>query len=90
MTISSLCREAGVGRDSYYRSPQQFKDTAAAAFARREAQQPELVTLREELATLKREKKQTAQDNAHAVRPPSPSWPRTPASPAPGSTPNPT
>jgi hypothetical protein len=38
------------------------------AFARREAQQPELVALREELATLKREKKQTAQDNARAVR----------------------
>ncbi|MGW4958834.1 hypothetical protein ACWEPL_16535 [Nonomuraea sp. NPDC004186] len=43
LTISSLCREAGVGRDSYYRSPQQFKDTVAAAFVRCGAQQPELV-----------------------------------------------
>lgn len=33
LTISSLCREAGVGRDSFYRSPQQFKDSVAAAFA---------------------------------------------------------
>ncbi|MEU7740200.1 hypothetical protein [Nonomuraea sp. NPDC049158] len=46
LTISSLCREAGVGRDFHYRSPQQFKDTVVAAFARREAPQPELVTLR--------------------------------------------
>jgi hypothetical protein len=68
LTISSLCREAGVGRDSYYRSPQQFKDTVIAAFARREAQQPELVALREENAALKREKKQTAQESARAVR----------------------
>ncbi|MEV5541058.1 hypothetical protein AB0L13_29845 [Saccharopolyspora shandongensis] len=51
-----------------YRSPQQFKDTVVAAFARREAQQPELVALREELAALKRESKLTAQDNAHAMR----------------------
>ena len=68
LTISSLCREASVGRDSYYRSSQQFKDTVAAAFERREAQQPELVALREEVTALKREKKQTAQDNAHIVR----------------------
>jgi hypothetical protein len=39
-----------------------------AAFARREAQQPELVALREENAMLKREKKQTAQENARVVR----------------------
>jgi transposase-like protein len=76
LTISSLCREAGVGRDSYYRSPQQFKDTVAAAFARREAQQPELVALREELAEIKREKKQTAQENAHVVRSHPPPAPR--------------
>lgn len=68
LTISSLCREAGVGRDSYYRSPPQFKDTVVAAFARREAQQPELVTLREENAALKREKKQIVQENARALR----------------------
>ena len=68
LTISSLCREAGVGRDSYYRSPRQFKDTVVAAFARRETQQPELLALREENAALKREKKQTVQDNACVVR----------------------
>jgi hypothetical protein len=39
-----------------------------AAFARREAQQPESVTLREENAALKREKKQIVQDNTRAVR----------------------
>jgi transposase-like protein len=68
LTISSLCREAGVGRDSYYRSPPQFKDTVVAAFARRGAPQPELVTLREENAALKREKKQIVQENARALR----------------------
>lgn len=68
MTISSLCREAGVGRDSYYRSPQQFKDTVVAAFGRRDAQQPELIALREEIAALKREKKQAVQDHARIVR----------------------
>jgi septal ring factor EnvC (AmiA/AmiB activator) len=49
------------------RAPQ-FKDTVVAAFARREAQQPELVTLREENAALKREKKQIVQENTRAVR----------------------
>jgi transposase-like protein len=68
LTVSSLCREAGVGRDSYYRSPQQFKDTVAAAFTRREAQQPELVALREEIAALKRQRKETDRDHARVVR----------------------
>ena len=63
LTISSLCREAGVGRDSYHRSPQQFKDSVVAAFANREAQQPELVALREEVSALKRaEGAQTVRD----------------------------
>lgn len=68
LTISSLCREAGVGRDSYYRSPQQFKDSVVAAFANREAQQPELVALREEVSALKRARKEADRDHARTVR----------------------
>lgn len=68
LTVSNLCREAGVGRDSYYRSPQTFRDTVAAAQANRQIYQPELVALREEIAKLKREQKQTARDQAATVR----------------------
>jgi hypothetical protein len=39
LTISGLCREAGVGRDSYCHSPQQFTGTVVATFARREVRQ---------------------------------------------------
>lgn len=67
LTISSLCREAGLGRDSFYRSPQQFRDTVAAAFANREAQQPELLALREEIAELKRQRKQTAREHSRTA-----------------------
>ena len=68
LTVSNLCREAGVGRDSFYRSPPEFKDAVVAAQANREAQQPELVALREEITALKRERKQTASDHAATVR----------------------
>lgn len=68
LTISNLCREAAVGRDSYYRSPQTFKDSVAAAQANRQAQQPELVTLREEITCLKRERTQAARDQAATMR----------------------
>jgi hypothetical protein len=68
LTISSLCREAGVGRDSFYRSAQEFKDSVAAAFAKSEAQQPELLALREEVAALKRARKQADRDHAQTVR----------------------
>ena len=68
LTVSHLCREAGVGRDSFYRSPPEFKDAVVAAQANREAQQPELVALREEITALKRERKQTASDHAATVR----------------------
>jgi len=68
LTVSNLCREAGVGRDSFYRSSQEFKDVVATAQANREAHQPELVALREEIAVLKRERKQTASDHAATAR----------------------
>jgi hypothetical protein len=68
LTISSLCREAGVGRDSYYRSPQQFKDSVVAAFANHEAQQPELVALRDEVTALTRARKEADRDHARTVR----------------------
>lgn len=47
---------------------EQFQDTLPTAFARREVQRPQPLALRQEFASLKSEKKQTAQDNAHAVR----------------------
>lgn len=68
LTVSNLCREAGVGRDSFYRSPQAFKDAVAAAQANRDAHQPELIALREEITILKRERKQTASQHAATVR----------------------
>ncbi|RDI35444.1 hypothetical protein [Lentzea flaviverrucosa] len=68
LTVSNLCREAGVGRDSFYRSPQEFKDAVAAAQANRDARQPELVALRDEIAILKGQRKQTAGQHAATVR----------------------
>ncbi|WP_024875967.1 hypothetical protein [Saccharomonospora piscinae] len=68
LTVSNFCREADVGRDSFYRSPPKFKNAVVAAQANREAQQPELFGLREEITALKRKHKQTASDHAAIVR----------------------
>lgn len=59
---------AGVGRDSYYRSPQELKDTVATAFTSSLARQPELIALREELRTLKHERQHNARSHAAAIR----------------------
>jgi hypothetical protein len=63
LTISNLCAEAGVGRDSYYRSPQ-IVEKFVAAKANVDARKPEVLALREELAALKRQMKQQASDAA--------------------------
>jgi predicted nuclease with TOPRIM domain len=63
LTVSNLCAEAGVGRDSYYRSPQIIeKFTAAKANA--DARKPEFVALREELAEVKRQLKAQTREAA--------------------------
>lgn len=56
LTVVNLCREAGVGRDSFYRSPQEFKDAVAAARANRDARQPDLVALRDGIVIVKRQR----------------------------------
>lgn len=68
LTVANLCREAGVGRDSYYRSPQQFKDRFVAACGNHDGHQPELVRLREVVAELRRQQKRTVTGHAAAVR----------------------
>lgn len=68
LTVANLCREAGAGRDSYYRSPQDFKDAFQAAQANASAQRPELARLREEIATLKQERTLAARTQADALR----------------------
>ncbi|SEG94280.1 hypothetical protein SAMN04489712_14510 [Thermomonospora echinospora] len=67
LTVTNLCREAGVGRDSFYRSP----DIVArfeAAKANAQAHKPELLQLREEIAELKRERRKLKSDHARTVR----------------------
>ena len=68
LNVANLCREAGVGRDSYYRSPQTFKTTFQAARTNQAGQRPELVTARLEIAELKREHKRVAGEHADTVR----------------------
>jgi hypothetical protein len=68
MNVSNLCLEAGVGRDSSYRSPQEFKDRFQAARANHSDNQPEIVRRRDELAKLKREHADTRRKQAEAIR----------------------
>ena len=51
LTVSNLCREAGVSRHSYYRSP--VKDRFIASRQHAEVHQPEVVRLRDEVRDLK-------------------------------------
>jgi chromosome segregation ATPase len=67
LTVSNLCAEAGVGRDSYYRSPQIIeKFTAAKTNA--DARKPEIVSLREELADTRGKLKTQAREAAEDKR----------------------
>jgi hypothetical protein len=66
LTVSNLCKEAGVGRDFYYRTPQ-----AVARFtaARTTAGTPgtELARLRDRAAALARESRDSRRDHASQI-----------------------
>ena len=66
LTVSNLCREAGVGRDSYYRTP---AVVARFTTARTTAGTPgtELAQLRDRGATLARELKDGKRDHAAQI-----------------------
>lgn len=66
LTVSNLCREAGVGRDSYYRTP---AVVARFTTARATAATPdtELAQLRDRAATLAREIKDGKRDYAMQI-----------------------
>ncbi|MFE2506310.1 hypothetical protein [Streptomyces rubiginosohelvolus] len=68
INVSNLCREAGVGRDSFYRSPQEFKDRFTAAQTNHSDNQPEIVRLRDELGRLKRQHAEDRRKQAGAIR----------------------
>lgn len=67
ITVTNLCLEAGVGRDSFYRCPE-IKKKFTAAKTNAEAHQPEVLHLREQLQALKREQKELRRDHALQVR----------------------
>jgi chromosome segregation ATPase len=67
VNVVNLCREAGVGRDSFYRSPQEFKDRFNAAQANSADHQPEVLELRTKLARLKQESKESARRQAATI-----------------------
>ncbi|MEV0408956.1 hypothetical protein [Actinoallomurus sp. NPDC050550] len=67
LTVSNLCREAGVGRDSYYRS-KDIVERFEAAKANAEARKPEVLRLRDELAETRREHNRTKTAHAEVVR----------------------
>lgn len=63
LTVSNLCKEAGVGRDSFYRT-EGMADTLKAARDNAEATKPELLQLRDQIAELKRAARKSAKDQA--------------------------
>jgi len=67
LTVANLCLEAGVGRDSFYRSP-----TIRARFtesrANHEAHEPELIRLREQLKTQQSAARTAARCHAENIR----------------------
>jgi DNA-binding protein H-NS len=67
LTVANLCLEAGVGRDSFYRSPT-IRARFAAACANHQAHQPELVRLREQLTAQRAEANAAARRNAETIR----------------------
>ncbi|MFB7669383.1 hypothetical protein ACFC1R_36655 [Kitasatospora sp. NPDC056138] len=64
LTVTNLCLEAGVGRDSYYRST--IKDRFAECRANAHAQQPEAARLRDELRELTAARKADRREHARA------------------------
>jgi hypothetical protein len=67
ITVTNLCLEAGVGRDSFYRCPE-IKKKFTAAKTNAEAHQPEVLQLREEARARKREHQELRRAHAEQVR----------------------
>jgi hypothetical protein len=68
LNVTNLCREAGVGRDSYYRSPPTFKETFETARANQAGQRPELAALRQQTAEIKREHQRMTRERNDTLR----------------------
>ncbi|MGW3199206.1 hypothetical protein ACWDBD_32495 [Streptomyces sp. NPDC001118] len=68
LTVRNLCQEAGVGRDAYYRADDAFKQKFAQARDNRDAHQPEVVHLREQIRQLKRAETELRRDHTQTVR----------------------
>ncbi len=62
LTVGNLCKEAGVGRDSYYRTPQ-----AVARFTTAGTPGTELARLRDRAAALARESRDSGRDHASQI-----------------------
>jgi hypothetical protein len=68
LNVTNLCLEAGLGRDSFYRSSNTFRQRFTEARTNRESQEPELVSLREKIRVLKRTTKDSNHDSAKRTR----------------------
>jgi hypothetical protein len=68
LNVTNLCLEAGLGRDSFYRSSNTFRQRFTDAKTNRESQEPELVSLREKIRVLKRTTKDANHDTAKRTR----------------------
>ncbi|MFE1558901.1 hypothetical protein ACFW6V_28455 [Streptomyces sp. NPDC058734] len=66
LTVTNLCLEAGVGRDSFYRSP--IKDHFAACRANADTNEPETTRLREEIRQLTATRKAERADHSRTLR----------------------
>ncbi len=67
ITVTNLCLEAGVGRDSFYRCPE-VKKKFTAAKTNAETHKPEVLQLREEVRALMREQKDLRRAHSEQVR----------------------
>lgn len=68
LNVTNLCLEAGLGRDSFYRSSNTLRQRFTDARTNRESQEPELVSLREKIRLLKRTTKDASHDAAQRTR----------------------
>lgn len=68
LTVRILCQEAGVGRRAYYRADDTFKHKFAQARNNRDAHQPKVVRLREQIRQLKRDKTKLRREPAQTVQ----------------------
>lgn len=67
ITVTNLCLEAGVGRDSFYRCPA-IRQKFTAAKANAEARKPELLDLRDKLRALEQGQEELRRQHAAEVR----------------------